>query len=145
LPDFLKIAGKYKLKLILLIYNNTDDETWILWTVILTSRFCSWLQEQEEGMQEKILADLTNLETYGPRLSRPYADTVNGSRYKNMKELRVQYSGRPVRAFFAFDPKRHAIVLCAGDKSNDRQFYSTMIRIADEEFTAHLTAMEKQK
>jgi hypothetical protein len=28
-----------------------------------------------------------------------------------MKELRIQYAGRPVRAFFAFDPVRQAIVL----------------------------------
>lgn len=116
-----------------------------MWTVIFTPRFDVWLQEQEEGMQEKVLADLTNLETYGPKLSRPYADTVKGSRHKNMKELRVQYSGRPVRAFFAFDPKRQAIVLCAGDKSNDKRFYDTMIRTADEEFTAHLAVIEEQK
>lgn len=96
-------------------------------------------------MQEKVLADLRNLETYGLKLSRPYADTVKGSRHKNMKELRVQYSGRPVRAFFAFDPKRQAIVLCAGDKSNDKRFYETMIRLADEEFTAHLILIEEQK
>ncbi|ETS32260.1 addiction module toxin RelE [Photorhabdus temperata] len=96
-------------------------------------------------MQEKVLADLTNLEIYGPKLSRPYADTVKGSRHNNMKELRIQYSGRPVRTFFAFDPKRQAIVLCAGDKSNDKRFYDTMIRIADEEFTAHLAAMEEKK
>ncbi|WP_242365116.1 type II toxin-antitoxin system RelE/ParE family toxin [Yersinia enterocolitica] len=117
----------------------------IVWIVILTPRFDTWLQEQEEGMQEKVLASLANLETYGPKLSRPYADTVKGSQHKNMKELRVQYSGRPVRAFFAFDPKRQAIVLCAGDKSNDKRFYETMIRLADEEFSAHLAVIEEQK
>ena len=116
-----------------------------MWTVIFTSTFDSWLQEQEEGMQEKVLADLMNLETYGPQLPRPYADTVKGSRYKNMKELRVQYSSRPIRAFFVFDPKRQAIVLCAGDKSNDKRFYETMIRIADDEFTAYLATQEVSK
>ncbi len=96
-------------------------------------------------MQEKVLANLTNLETYGPKLSRPYADTVKGSRHKNMKELRVQYSGSPIRAFFAFDHERQAIVLCAGYKSNNKRFYETMLRIADEEFTAHLSGMEGKK
>lgn len=62
-----------------------------------------------------------------------------------MKELGIQHLGRPIRAFFAFDPKRQAIVLCAGDKSNDKRFYSMMIRIGDEEFTAHLTALEEEK
>lgn len=111
-----------------------------MWTVLLGNVFTEWLHEQE-----KVLADLVNLQTYGPSLSRPYADTVKGSRHKNMKELRVQYSGRPVRAFFAFDPVRQAIVLCAGDKSNDKKFYQRLIRIADDEFSAHLATMEAIK
>ena len=53
-----------------------------MWTVIFTPRSDAWLQEQEEGMQEKVLADLSNLENYGPKLSRPYADSVKGSRHK---------------------------------------------------------------
>lgn len=113
-----------------------------MWTVLLGNVFTEWLQAQEEGLQEKVLADLVNLQTYGPSLARPYADTVNGSRHKNMKELRIQYSGRPVRAFFAFDPVRQAIVLCAGDKSNDKKFYERLIRIADDEFSSHLASME---
>jgi len=111
-----------------------------MWTVLLGNVFTEWLHEQE-----KVLADLVNLQTYGPSLSRPYADTVKGSRHKNMKELRVQYSGRPVRAFFAFDPVRQAIVLCAGDKSNDKKFYQRLIRIADDEFSTHLATMEAIK
>ena len=55
-----------------------------------------------------------------------------------MKELRVQHLGRPYRAFFAFDPKRQAIVLCAGDKTGDKRFYEKMIPLADKEFSQHL-------
>lgn len=113
-----------------------------MWTVLLGKVFEVWLQDQEEGVQEKVLADLVNLQTYGPSLSRPYADTVKGSRHNNMKELRIQYYGRPIRAFFAFDTVRQAIVLCAGDKSNDKKFYERLIRIADDEFSAHLATME---
>ncbi|MFT8259204.1 MAG: type II toxin-antitoxin system RelE/ParE family toxin (plasmid) [Candidatus Symbiodolus clandestinus] len=116
-----------------------------MWTVILTPRFYTWLHQQGDGMQEKVLATLTNLENYGPKLSRPYADTVKNSRFKNMKELRVQYAGRPIRTFFAFDHKRRAIVLCAGCKSNDKRFYENLIRIADEEFAAHLSVEGGEK
>lgn len=73
-----------------------------MWTVLFSQRFDDWLNEQEDALQEKVLADLKNLQVYGPELPRPYADTVKGSRYKNMKELRVQFSGRPIRAFYAF-------------------------------------------
>ncbi|MBB7571486.1 type II toxin-antitoxin system RelE/ParE family toxin, partial [Escherichia coli] len=53
----------------------------------------------------------------------------------------VQFSGRPIRAFYAFDPIRRAIVLCAGDKSNDKRFYEKLVRIAEDEFTAHLNTL----
>ncbi|WP_258525034.1 type II toxin-antitoxin system RelE/ParE family toxin [Enterobacter sp. 148H3] len=101
--------------------------------------------EQDEGLQGKVLADLLNLQNYGPRLSRPYADTVKGSRYNYMKELRIQYAGRPIRAFFAFDPVRQAIVLCVGDKTNDKAFCEKMISIADAKFAFHLTSLEATK
>lgn len=70
-----------------------------MWTVLLSARFESWLSEQEQALQEKVLADLAMLKIYGPDLPRPYADTLKGSQYKNMKELRVRFSGRPIRAF----------------------------------------------
>lgn len=116
-----------------------------MWKILFSQRFDDWLGEQDEALQEKVLADLGKLKIYGPELPRPYADTIKGSRYKNMKELRVQYSGRPVRALYAFDPIRRAIVLCAGDKSNDKKFYDRLVRIAEDEFSAHLSNLESKK
>lgn len=113
------------------------------WTVLFTDCFHHWLLEQDEEAQDSILAALQRLKIGGPQLSRPYADTIQGSKYANMKELRIQHQGKPLRAFFAFDPLRQAIVLCAGDKSNDKKFYERMIRLADEEFTLYLDNMEK--
>ena len=76
-------------------------------------------------------------------LSRPYADTVNGSCYSNMKELRIQSKGDPIRAFFAFDPTRRGILLCAGNKAgNEKRFYDEMIPIANREFRAHLERLK---
>lgn len=69
-----------------------------MWPVLFSPVFDAWFEEQDEGAQEKVLADLSNLEAYGPNLSRPYADTVNGARNRNMKELRIQHGGRPIRA-----------------------------------------------
>lgn len=115
-----------------------------MWTVLFSQRFDDWLCEQDDALQEKILADLRKLQVYGPELPRPYADTIKGSRYKKMKELRIQFTGRPIRAFYAFDPVRRAIVLCAGDKSNDKRFYEKLVRIAEDEFTAHLKTLESK-
>ncbi|OOH89363.1 addiction module toxin RelE [Pasteurellaceae bacterium 15-036681] len=115
----------------------------IEWTIIVTERFETWLTEQDESTRESVLSALNNLRFYGHALARPYADTIKGSQYSNMKELRIQHKGKALRAFFAFDPLRQAIVLCAGDKSNDKQFYEKMIRIADKEFSEYLQDLEE--
>ncbi len=73
-------------------------------------------------------------------LSQEGTDTVDDSDFPNMKELRVQHQGNPIRAFFAFDPARRGIVLCAGDKTGvkEKRFYKEMIKLADAEFRKHL-------
>lgn len=82
------------------------------------------------------------LQEIGPHLSRPYADTVNGSKFTNMKELRIQSKGDPLRAFFAFDPTRKGVLLCAGNKVGDeKRFYKRMIPLADNEYETHLKNM----
>ncbi|AIR84335.1 hypothetical protein VH86_15570 [Pantoea sp. BL1] len=113
-----------------------------MWQVQLTEPFEEWLLQQDSGLRKRVAAALLNLQHYGPLLPRPYADTVSGSRFHNMKELRVQYAGHPIRAFYAFDIQRKAIVLCAGDKTGDKHFYQRMIESADEIFSCHLADLE---
>ncbi|MEA9389306.1 type II toxin-antitoxin system RelE/ParE family toxin [Acerihabitans sp. TG2] len=115
-----------------------------MWEVNLTETFKEWLLAQEKGLKKRIAASLLNLQQYGPSLPRPYADTVKGSQYPNMKELRVQHAGHPVRAFYVFDPERRAIVLCTDDKSYERQLYNRMISRADEVFSRHLDDMKRK-
>ncbi len=110
-----------------------------MWAIETTDTFDEWFDTLDDADRENVLASLIVLKERGPMLSRPYADTVKGSRHNNMKELRVQSKGDTIRAFFAFDPKRKAILLCAGNKTgNEKRFYDVMIPIADREFTEHL-------
>ena len=114
-----------------------------MWLIETTDTFDKWFDELDDTDRGNVLASLMVLKERGPMLSRPYADTVYGSRHSNMKELRVQSKGDPIRAFFAFDPKRKGILLCAGNKAGDeKRFYDVMIPIADREFTAHLEKLE---
>ena len=85
-----------------------------MWVVILRPTFIDWLNQQTESVSDSIMANIELLRTNGPLLGRPY------------------------QAFFAFDPKRQAIVLCAGDKTGDKRFYEKMIPLADKEFSQHL-------
>jgi hypothetical protein len=117
-----------------------------VWKIKTTDTFDEWFSRLEDTDRASVLASLIVLREKGPQLPRPYADTVKGSRYSNMKELRVQSRGIPIRAFFAFDPRRRGILLCAGNKAgNEKRFYEVMIPIADREFTQFLNTAENKE
>ncbi len=116
-----------------------------MWTIETTDTFDEWFDGLDDTDRTNVLASLIVLQERGSMLSRPYADTVNSSCHSNMKELRVQSKGDPIRAFFAFNPARRGILLCAGNKTgNEKRFYDEMIPIADREFTAHLKKLKKE-
>lgn len=116
-----------------------------MWEIRTTDTFDDWFNALDDIDRENVIAAMIVLRSKGPMLSRPYADTVNGSEHKNMKELRVQSKGNPIRAFFAFDPHRTGILLCAGEKTGkDKRFYENMIPVADREFTAYLENLKKR-
>ena len=115
-----------------------------MWTVITTDLFNEWLEQQDDSTQEKVLAALVVLQQLGPGLGRPLVDTVNDSKFMNMKELRVQHRGKPLRAFFIFDPLRQAIVLCIGNKGGKKRFYKEMLDIAEQQYELHLSTLGDQ-
>jgi hypothetical protein len=63
-----------------------------------------------------------------------------------MKELRFRAADGEWRVAFAFDTKRTAILLVAGNKSghSERRFYRELIRKADNRFDAHLARLKKK-
>jgi hypothetical protein len=86
------------------------------------------------------------LQQFGPLLGRPRIDTLKGSSHTNMKELRFAAADGEWRVAFAFDPKRKAILLVAGDKSGvtENRFYRELIRKADHRFDAHLARLKRE-
>lgn len=115
-----------------------------MWDIRTTDRFDEWYCSLDDVDRENVLAAILVLQGKGPMLSRPYADSVYGSMHSNMKELRIQSKGNPIWAFFAFDPTRTGVVLCAGEKTGkDKRFYDEMIPVADQEFSAHLEELRR--
>src|SRR5260221_4813657 len=80
----------------------------------------------------------------GPQLPFPYSSGVSASRHSHMRELRVQSGGRPIRIFYAFDPRRSAILLIGGDKSGDKRFYDRLIPVADSLYDTYLKELRKE-
>lgn len=64
-----------------------------------------------------------------------------------MKELRPGSTGRTeVRALFAFDKQRKAILLAGGDKREDwKGWYKENIPIADARFDEHQAGIERAR
>ncbi|WP_241182049.1 type II toxin-antitoxin system RelE/ParE family toxin [Klebsiella grimontii] len=117
-----------------------------MWMIKTTDTFERWFTSLNDTDRARVLAALLVLREKGPGLSRPYADTLRGSRYSDMKELRIQSRGDPIRAFFAFDPARTGIVLCAGNKvGNEKRFYDEMLPVAEREFTNWLKTFKEKE
>jgi len=114
------------------------------WHVRFDAAFDLEFDELADEVQDELLAHAKLLEAFGPGLGRPRVDTLKGSRYSNMKELRFDATNGVWRVAFAFDPRRRAVLLVAGDKSGvkERRFYKALISKADERFGAHLARLK---
>jgi hypothetical protein len=120
------------------------------WTVLFHEAFDLEFRELKEGLQDELLAHAKLLQEFGPQLGRPTVDTLKGSKHANMKELRFEWQREVWRVAFAFDPRRQAILLAAGDKggTDQRRFYQRLISTADrrlDEYVAALKAVESAK
>jgi hypothetical protein len=117
------------------------------WLVEIGDEFEPEFYELHEDVRTEILALTSLLKQFGPQLGRPRVDTLDGSRHANMKELRFSAADGEWRVAFAFDPKRKAILLIAGDKSggSEKRFYRELIRKADGRFDAHLARLKQER
>ncbi len=110
------------------------------WTVKFYKSFEAEFDELRPEVQDELLAHALLLEEYGPQLGRPTVDTLKGSRFTNMKELRFKADNGVWRVAFAFDPKREAILLVAGNKAgtSEKHFYKELLKKADKRFSEYL-------
>jgi hypothetical protein len=84
------------------------------------------------------------LEDRGPHLPFPHSSGVASSRHSHMRELRTQVHGRPFRTLYAFDPRRVAILLIAGDKTGDSRWYEVFVPRADDLYDEHLRILDEE-
>lgn len=115
------------------------------WEVEFTDEFETWWNTLSEGEQIDIDAIVGLLEVMGPCLPYPYSSDARGSKYGSMRELRIQHEGKPYRIFYAFDPRRTAILLIGGRKTSSARWYEKYIATADRIFEEHLKSLENEK
>ncbi len=98
-----------------------------------TSDYLDWFKAQSEPVKKAVRAYVKLLRDTGPALGRPHVDTLKGSKYPNLKELRVQVQRRPYRIVFIFTGDRVCLLLKGSvkDGSSDKRFYRKLIAHAE--------------
>jgi hypothetical protein len=119
------------------------------WEVEFTDEFEAWWNDLSGEEQEEINAKVELLEERGPTLPRPHVDRVHQSRHQNMKELRGELGGKSdkeyLRVLFAFDPRRTALLLLGGYKTDDPSWYDRFVPIGDDLFDQHLAELKQKQ
>ncbi len=114
------------------------------WDVEYSDDFGAWWDRLTEEEQISLDASVRLLEALGPTLKYPHSSGINGSKHGHMRELRTQHDGRPYRTLYAFDPRRAAILLIAGDKTGQDRWYEENVPKADKLYDDHLATLEKE-
>ena len=114
------------------------------WEVEFTDEFRQWWDSLTQGEQDDVAFSVGLLLEFGPALGFPHSSKVTTSRYPQMRELRTQSGGRPLRTLYAFNPLRTAVLLIGGDKSGDGRWYNKFVPIADHLFEEHLKELRKE-
>lgn len=117
------------------------------WVIEFHEEFDPEFEDLAAEVQDELLAQAKVIEQFGPQAGRPRVDTLNGSNYANMKELRFDAASGVWRVAFAFDLRRHAVLLVAGDKSGvgEKKFYRHLIEKADARYGRHLQRLKAAK
>ncbi len=114
-----------------------------MWNVETLDAFHAWWKTLTEQEQDDTTAIIELLEEKGAYLPFPFSSGVEGSKFSHMRELRIQSHGQPIRVFYAFDPKRTAILIIGGMKTGkEKRFYKEYIPKADKLFEEHLNSMK---
>jgi hypothetical protein len=116
----------------------------MVWTVLYHDAFLPEMEALTETVQDELLTMVELLTLSGPSLGRPHVDSLAGSKHPNMKELRFNADDGVWRVAFAFDPKRRAMILVAGNKAGvaQKRFYKTLIAKAEARFADHLDTLK---
>ncbi len=114
------------------------------WAIEYTEDFEGWWKSLDVEEQETVAAHVELLEQRGPQLPFPYSSSIQASKHGNMRELRIQHQGRPLRILYAFDPRRVALLLLGGDKTGNDRWYEESVPRADRLYDEHLEMLHKK-
>jgi hypothetical protein len=116
----------------------------VAWDVEFCDEFGQWWEGLNAAEQKSVDFTVSLLQQVGPTLKMPHSSGIEISRHTHMRELRIQHEGRPYRVLYAFDPRRTAILLIAGDKTGNNRWYEEHVPRADAIYDQHLRELENE-
>lgn len=116
-----------------------------MWAVEVTNAFELWFNELTEQEQDEATAVIELLQERGVQLRHPLSSGIEGSRHAHMRELRIQAHGDPIRIFYAFDPRRVAVLIGGIKTGKGKRFYRGMIPRADKLYDEHLASLKLRR
>lgn len=113
------------------------------WEIEGTETFSDWFTGLDDAEKESVIASVDLLEARGTTLGFPHTSSIESSQFGQMRELRVQHKGHPLRVLYAFDPRRVGLLLLGGDKTGNDRWYETLVPQADKLFAEHLAELRE--
>lgn len=111
--------------------------------VLVTYNFEDWYNELDDIDAEQVYRVVELLEAKGVYLGHPYSSQLKNTTH-NLRELRVQSKGEPIRILYGFDPNRNALLILGGHKGGDDRWYEENIPKAEKLWVQHLEELESQ-
>ena len=109
-----------------------------------TDEFGEWWDTLTEAAQNSIRPIVKLLEERGAMLPFRFSSLISNSRHRQIRELRVQSKGNPIRIFYALDPQRYVILLIGGhNKTGTAQFDDQYIPIANRLYDDYLEELRR--
>jgi hypothetical protein len=98
--------------------------------VLATDEFRDWYLALPDSDADAVTVSVERLEQMGITLSHPHSSDIKGSAYP-LRELRMKAGHSPLRVFYAFDPRRNAVLLIGGSKVGSKRFFDDYIPKAE--------------
>jgi len=113
------------------------------WDIEGTDEFKVWFFGLADAEDKAVSEAIDALIAIVPSFGRPFVDTISGSHIPNLKELRPKRND--IRILFAFDPRRTAVLLLGGSKTNDwRGWCERNIPEAERRYDNYLPELRKE-
>jgi hypothetical protein len=117
---------------------------WLMVEIIHTDEFEEWFENLEDMHVDPVIVAVSKLEHAGVALGHPTSSAIKGASFA-LRELRIKSSGHALRVFYAFDPRRDAVLIIGGDKTgkHSSDFYKAMVTASERIWQQYLAEQQR--